>query len=197
MDNPAKAEITLGQLLSMSAGLHGEGGNPGIVMGVDRKLDPVARPAGPADQDMDALRTPLWIEPGGGYSYASSSPHIASIVLRNLTGMEMQQYIQEKLAGPMGFSSWGYALHRNGATLPHTPGGGGIAFKLSGQQGWLHRTPLGGSQRTAGYCERLLPGGADRALKDRSGQTAFDFAVTTDPDPRLRAQFLEVRDLLR
>ena len=70
----------------------------------------------------------MWTKPGGGYSYASSSPHIASIVLRNLTGMEMQQYIQEKLAEPMGFGSWGYALHRNGNTLPHTPGGGSIAL---------------------------------------------------------------------
>ena len=115
----------------MSSGLHGEGGNPGFVNGIDQKLEPISRPAGPLDQDMGALRTPLWTKPGGGYSYASSSPHIASIVLRNLTGMEMQQYIQEKLAGPMGFGSWGYALHRNGNTLPHTPGGGSIALRAT------------------------------------------------------------------
>ncbi len=131
LDDPAKADIKLGQLLSMSAGLHGEGGNPGIVNGVDQKLDPIARPTGPADQDRDALRTPLWTKPGAGYSYASNSPHIASIVLRNLTGMEMQQYILEKLARPMGFGSWGYALHRNGTTLPHTPGGGSIALRAT------------------------------------------------------------------
>jgi CubicO group peptidase (beta-lactamase class C family) len=130
LDDPAKAEIKLGQLLSMSAGLHGEGGNPGIVNNVNQKLDPMPRPQG-LDQDGVALRTPLWTKPGGGYSYASSSPHIASIVLRNLTGMEMQQYIQEKLAGPMGFGSWGYALHRNGNTLPHTPGGGSIALRAT------------------------------------------------------------------
>jgi CubicO group peptidase (beta-lactamase class C family) len=131
LDDPAKAEIKLGQLLSMSSGLHGEGGNPGIVNGTNQKLDPIARPAGPLDQDMVALRTPMWTKPGGGYSYASSSPHIASIVLRNLVGMEMQQYIQEKLAGPMGFGSWTYALHRNGNTLPHTPGGGSIALRAT------------------------------------------------------------------
>jgi CubicO group peptidase (beta-lactamase class C family) len=131
LDDPVKADIRLGQLLSMSAGLHGEGNNPGIVHGIDQKLDAISRPAGPVDQDMSALRTPLWTKPGAGYSYASSSPHIASIVLRNLTGMELQQYIQEKLAGPMGFGVWGYALHRNGATLPHTPGGGGIALRAT------------------------------------------------------------------
>ena len=34
LDDPAKGDITLGQLLSMSAGLHGEGGNPGFVVGI-------------------------------------------------------------------------------------------------------------------------------------------------------------------
>ena len=131
LDDPEKANIKLGQLLSMSSGLHGEGGNPGIVNGINQKLEPMPRPTGPIDQDQSALQTPLWTKPGGGYSYASSSPHIASIVLRNLTGMEMQQYIQEKLAGPMGFGVWGYALHRNGNTLPHTPGGGSIALRAT------------------------------------------------------------------
>jgi CubicO group peptidase (beta-lactamase class C family) len=131
LSDPGKAEIKLGQLLSMSSGMHGEGGNPGIVNGVNRKLDALPRPDAPLDQDQSALQTPLWTTPGGGYSYASGSPHVASMVLRNLTGMEMQQYIQEKLAGPMGFGPWGYALHRNGSTLPHTPGGGSIALRAT------------------------------------------------------------------
>src|ERR1700686_1452669 len=41
LDDPAKADIKLGQLLSMSSGMHGEGGNPGIVKGVNQKLDPM------------------------------------------------------------------------------------------------------------------------------------------------------------
>lgn len=132
LDDPAKADITLGQLLSMTGGLHGEGTNPGFVDGVPSvKLTALERPATPLGQDLSALRTPLWTKPGEGYSYASASPHIASIVLRNATGMEMQQYIQEKLAGPMGFGPWGYAIHRNGATLPHTPGGGSIALRAT------------------------------------------------------------------
>jgi CubicO group peptidase (beta-lactamase class C family) len=131
LSDPAKADIKLGHLLSMSSGMHGEGGNPGIVRGVNQKLDPLQRPAQRMDQDLSALQVPLWTKPGDGYSYASSSPHVASIVLRHLTGMEMQQYIQEKLAGPMGFGLWGYALHRNGNTLPHTPGGGSIALRAT------------------------------------------------------------------
>lgn len=129
LDDPRKADIQLGNLLSMSAGLHGEGSNPGIVRGLDRKLEPIPRSAGAIDQDLSALRAPMWAAPGEGYSYASQSPHIASIVLRHLTGMELQQYLDEKLAKPMGWGSWGYALHRNGTTLPHTPGGGSIAVR--------------------------------------------------------------------
>src|SRR4051794_39236490 len=83
LDDPAKADITLGQLLSMSSGLHGEGTNPGFVNNLPSvKLSALERPATPLGQDLSALRTPLWTKPGQGYSYASASPHIASIVLR-------------------------------------------------------------------------------------------------------------------
>lgn len=128
---PMKADIKLGQLLTMTSGMHGDGNNPGIVNGQDTKVEPAPRPGAPLDQDNSALRAAMWTKPGGGYAYASGSPHVASIVLRHLTGMEMQQYIAEKLAAPMGFGSWGYALHRNGNTLPHTPGGGGIALRAT------------------------------------------------------------------
>ena len=131
LSDPMKAEIKLGQLLTMTSGMHGDGNNPGIVNGQDTKVEPAPRPAVPLDQDQSALRAAMWTKPGGGYAYASGSPHVASIVLRHLTGMELQQYIAEKLAGPMGFGSWGYALHRNGNTLPHTPGGGGIALRAT------------------------------------------------------------------
>ena len=87
------------------------------------------RPATPLGQDLAALRTPLWTEPGGGYSYASASPHVASIVLRHLVGMEMQQYIDEKLAKPMGWGQWAWAMRRGDNILPHTPGGGDIALR--------------------------------------------------------------------
>jgi CubicO group peptidase (beta-lactamase class C family) len=130
LSDPSKADIKLGQLLSMSSGMHGEGTNPGIVNGVDQKLEPVT-PSAPQDQDQSALRAAMWTKPGDGYSYSSASGHVASIVLRHVTGMEMQQYIGEKLAEPMGFGAWGYALHRNGTTLPHTPGGGSIALRAT------------------------------------------------------------------
>ena len=122
LNDPRKADIKLGQLLSMAAGFHGEGGNPGFVnFEPSVKLLPVIAPTPPptvADQDKTALQHPLWTDPGGGYSYASSSPHVASIVLRHVAGMEMQEYIDQKLAKPMGWGKWGYGTHRSNGTLP-------------------------------------------------------------------------------
>jgi len=130
LDDPRKADIKLGHLLTMGAGLHGEGSNPGFVnFEPSVKLDPVPRPSQPLGQDESAIRTPMWCKPGDGYSYASASPHVASIVLRHLVGKEMQQFIDEKLAKPMGWGQWGYALHRGERTLSHTPGGADTAIR--------------------------------------------------------------------
>jgi CubicO group peptidase (beta-lactamase class C family) len=142
LDDPRKAEITLGQLLSMGAGLHGEGSNPGFVNGVPSvKLEPVGggrgrrgaepgqapRPFDPNQQDQSALHTPLWKDPGAGYSYTSQSPHIASIVLRHITGMELQEYIDKRLGQPEGWGPWGWGVYR-GENKIHTPGGADIAL---------------------------------------------------------------------
>ena len=51
-----KAEISLGQLLSMAAGLHGEGANPGFVDCEPHKVDPLPRPDMSLGQDLIALR---------------------------------------------------------------------------------------------------------------------------------------------
>ena len=124
LSDPAKSEIKLGHLLTMSAGL--QDGNPGIVRGEDVALMP--QRVDPAlDQDQRALHAPMWCKPGDGYSYSKSSSHTASIVLRHLIGMELQQYIDRKLGQPMQWGRWGYGLHRDGKTLPHTPGAGDIA----------------------------------------------------------------------
>src|SRR4051794_14064136 len=104
LDDPRRADITLGQLLCMTAGYNGEGGGPtGVVMG---KASPMKPAPGQNIRDLDksSLRCPLWTDPGAGYSYSSPSPHIASIVLRHVTGKELQDYINERLAKPMG---WG------------------------------------------------------------------------------------------
>jgi CubicO group peptidase (beta-lactamase class C family) len=79
------------------------------------------------DLDMSSLRCAMWTNAGAGYSYSSPEPHIASMVLRRVTGMELQDYINERLAKPMGWGAWGYCLHRGGFTMPHANGAGSIA----------------------------------------------------------------------
>jgi CubicO group peptidase (beta-lactamase class C family) len=127
LDDPRKAEITLGQLLCMTAGFHGEGGSSGVVMGKVVPLNPV-----PGQDihnlDLSSLHTVLWTNPGAGYSYSSPSPHIASIVLRHVTGMELPDYINERLAKPMGWGPWGYCLHRGNFVMRHANGAGSIAL---------------------------------------------------------------------
>ena len=127
LDDPRKADITLGQLLCMSAGYWGEGQTPsGIVMGKQSPLQP--KPGqNIRDLDLSSLRVPLWTAPGGGYSYSSPAPHIASIVLRHVTGMELQDYIRKHLGDPMGWELWGYCLHRGDFDMPHANGAGSIA----------------------------------------------------------------------
>jgi CubicO group peptidase (beta-lactamase class C family) len=127
LDDPRKAEIKLGQLLCMSAGYWGEGQTPvGMVMGKVQPLKPVPG-QNIRDLDMSSLHVPLWTDPGAGYSYSSPSPHIASIVLRHVTGMELQDYIRERLAKPMGWGAWAYCLHRGDYDMPHANGAGSIA----------------------------------------------------------------------
>ena len=128
LDDPRKAQITLGQLLCMTAGYNGEGQSPtGIVNGKAMPLKP--KPGqNIRDLDMSSIRTALWTDPGAGYSYSSPSPHVASIVLRHVTGMELQDYIRTRLAEPMGWGAWGYCLHRGDYTMPHANGAGSIAL---------------------------------------------------------------------
>ncbi len=135
LSDPAKAEIKLGQLLAMSAGIRGN--NPGYVRGKEVRLDPSgpdgwlactdAMALGKADGPLNTLT--LWTKPGGGYSYATSSVHLASMVLRHVAGMELQQYVEERLARPMGWGRWGWGYRR--PEITHTPGGGGIAVRAT------------------------------------------------------------------
>jgi CubicO group peptidase (beta-lactamase class C family) len=111
----------------MSGGYTGEGGAPvAVVMG---KAFPLKAVPGQNIRDLDgsSLRCAMWTNPGAGYSYSSPEPHIASMVLRRVTGMELQDYIDARLAKPMGWGAWGYCLHRGNFTMPHANGAGSIA----------------------------------------------------------------------
>jgi CubicO group peptidase (beta-lactamase class C family) len=156
LDDPRKAEITLGQLLAMSAGIRGV--NPVYVHGVRQTWDSPGVDGPIATTDPVALHEKLWCAPGTCYSYATSSPHLASIVLRRLTGMELEDYIRQKIADPIGFGTWGYAMYRpnlpvginSEGRLDHTPGGGSIAVRSTDVLRFLylllHEGQWGGTQ---------------------------------------------------
>jgi len=133
------ADIKLGQLLAFSAGIRGN--NPVYVNGIASSVDTVGPDGWYSMVDSFALgkkdgkmgNTPfttkrLWCEPGGGYSYASASIHIASVMLRHITGIELEEYIQNHLAEPLGWGRWGYG-YKYQPLVDHTPGAGGIALR--------------------------------------------------------------------
>jgi len=127
LDDARRAGITLGQLLCMTGGYTGEGQAPvAVVMG---RAFPLKAVPGQNIRDLDtsSIRTALWTNAGAGYSYSSPEPHIASMVLRRITRMELQDYINERLAKPMGWGTWAYCLYRGGFTMPHANGAGSIA----------------------------------------------------------------------
>ena len=106
--DPREADIRLGHLLCMTSGHNGEGATPsGVIRGTAQPLKP-SKGQDIRDVDGSSLRVPLWTAPGEGYSYSSPAPHIASMVLRRVTGKELPAYIDEKFAQPMGWGPWGY-----------------------------------------------------------------------------------------
>jgi CubicO group peptidase (beta-lactamase class C family) len=125
LNDPRKAGIRLGQLLSMSAGIRGN--NPGLVRGKPLTLDQAGPDGAEAMRDSTALATTMWCDPGAGYSYATASIHMASILLRHVTGIELEDYLRSRMAGTLGWSRWGFAYKH--AKLGHSPGGGGIALR--------------------------------------------------------------------
>ncbi|MEZ5401582.1 MAG: serine hydrolase [Bryobacteraceae bacterium] len=130
--------IRLGQLLAMTAGIRGN--NPSVIRARTVTLDPPGPDGwqamfdsiaiGAEDGEAGGRRTSaktLWVEPGGGYSYATAAVHLASIMLRHVTGVELEAYVRRKLAEPMSWGRWGWGYKQE--IKDHTPGGGGIAIR--------------------------------------------------------------------
>jgi CubicO group peptidase (beta-lactamase class C family) len=127
VDDPRRRDIRLGHLLAMTAGIRGN--NPCYVHGREVRIEPPGPDGWQACVDQTALATPLWCAPGEGYSYATASPHIASMILRRAAGMELEEYVRRRIAAPLGWSGWGWGYRR--PELRHTPGGGGIALRAT------------------------------------------------------------------
>ncbi len=140
LPDPKMADIKLGQLLSFTAGIRGN--NPVYINGKPSEINPVGPDGWYGMTDEYALGleegtmyggTPfstktLWCNPGEGYSYATASIHIASIILRHITGTELEDYIEQHLAKPLGWGHWSFG-YKYAERVNHTPGGGGIALR--------------------------------------------------------------------
>jgi CubicO group peptidase (beta-lactamase class C family) len=138
LTDPRKKDIKLGQLLAFSAGIRGN--NPGFINGQRTTLDPVGPDGWQSMVDVIALgrkdgmgpgnvpfsTATLWCEPGGGYSYASSSIHIGAIMIHHVTGVELQDYVASRFA-PLGWGRWGFG-YKYAKEVTH-PGAGGIALR--------------------------------------------------------------------
>jgi CubicO group peptidase (beta-lactamase class C family) len=163
--DPREADIRLGHLLCMTSGHNGEGATPSaVVRGATQALKP-AKGQDIRDIDGSSLRTPLWAGPGEGYSYSSPAPHIASMVLRRVTGKELPAYLDEKFAQPMGWGPWGYCLYRGDVTMSHANGAGSIALRATDAVRFGYCLAQGGRWRDrqlipADYlklCQQALP----------------------------------------
>ena len=130
--------IKLGQLLSFSSGIRGN--NPVYVNNQPQTINPAGLDGWRAmvdeyvlgkenvvDGKISSSTKTLWCEPGEGYSYSTASMHIASIMLRHISGMELQEFIERYLAKELDWGYWNYA-YKNQTLIKHTPGGGGIAL---------------------------------------------------------------------
>jgi CubicO group peptidase (beta-lactamase class C family) len=138
LPDPRMADIKLGQLLTFTSGIRGN--NPVYVNGKASKIDPVGPDGWYAQVEDYALglkdgtdgATPfstktLWCEPGGGYSYASAATHNACAMLRHVTGMELQDYLESHVAKPLGWERWGFGYKSN-PRITHA-GPGSIALR--------------------------------------------------------------------
>ncbi len=141
LTDPRKANIKLGQLLAMTACIRGN--NPVYVRGKPSTIDPPGPDGWQAGLDAVALgrtdavsgtirttTSALWCEPGEGYSYATSSIHLAGMVLRHVTGRDLHEYVDEHLARPLGWGRWGFG-YRGPGRLERMTGGGGIAVRAT------------------------------------------------------------------
>lgn len=141
LTDPRKADITLGQLLAMTGGIRGN--NPVYVNGKPSTIDPPGPDGWQAGVDAIAVgreearqgntrttTTTLWCDPGKGYSYATSSIHLAGLMLQHVTGQSLQAYVDQHLAAPLGWGRWGFGYRAPGQ-LTRMSGGGGIAVRAT------------------------------------------------------------------
>ena len=107
--DPRVKEVTLRQLLTMSAGFNTE------------TMPDLSSPAA-ADGTIKHILTydSILYPPGTTFYYDSGLPHLLSAVVQKATGLTLQAYAQQELFDPLGISNVSWAADPQGVTLGST-----------------------------------------------------------------------------
>ncbi|HUS82698.1 MAG TPA: serine hydrolase [Dehalococcoidia bacterium] len=104
--------ITVGDLLSMTSGLT-------WAMLYDPPSGDTARMLGSDDQIAYALNRQLYREPGTDWYYSDGDAQSFSRIIKAATGVEVGEYAQEKLFGPIGMESAYWMTDRLGHAMTY------------------------------------------------------------------------------
>ena len=88
--DPATADITVGNLLTMSSGWDWDGTVD--YANLDNADDWAAR----------TLSLPIVADPGETFTYNSGNCHVMSVILQTVSGRTLREFAQERLFGPIG-----------------------------------------------------------------------------------------------
>jgi CubicO group peptidase (beta-lactamase class C family) len=108
----AREKITVGQLLSMTSGLT-------WTMVYDPPSGDTAKMIASADQVAYALNRQVYREPGTDWYYSDGDAETFSRIIKAATGMEVGQYAQEKLFGPIGMKNADWMTDQHGQAMTY------------------------------------------------------------------------------
>ncbi|HEX7022019.1 MAG TPA: serine hydrolase domain-containing protein [Trueperaceae bacterium] len=124
-------EMTVRQVLSMSAGLHSWLDEDDIEEGVRRGEWNVPHHVGALERRVrDLADSELLFAPGQAYAYANDGYAIAGLIVATVSGLPFETYLQEQVFAPLGMNDTGFGAQvgaaqgyvRSGDTLlPEKP----------------------------------------------------------------------------
>ncbi len=160
---PLTREIILADLLSHTAGFsHGLGQNK-----YEKEVFAVfSRPHKSIQERVDAfLSMPLLGQPGAQWAY-SIAPDILSVLIEKFSGQSTNDFLQERIFGPLGMIDTGYNLNREQqrrvVQVQGEDPGGGLTTKpkMEGNTVWSGVNALYSTAHDyMQFCQMLLNGG--------------------------------------
>jgi CubicO group peptidase (beta-lactamase class C family) len=102
-NDPAKGEITVRHLLTMSSGLYGHGWWD--IDELEDRGEPVVE---------GVLAAPLVAPPGWGFLYNNGASHVLSAVIEAVAGIRLDQFAAARLFAPIGIERWSWSTDPQG-----------------------------------------------------------------------------------